>query len=99
MNYLVVEPSTRRFVFLSKRPTEQECGGAVNSVELHTLADPYDWPGETPMPCVGRRDSTMYRVFRFQKECQKAGFIPIDGEAVLANSWTEYKNGDFVHLP
>ena len=101
MNYLVVEPITGRHIFLTERPTEQECGGTANAVELHTLDDSHYWShgGEAPVPCLGQKDSTIYRVFRFPNECRKAGFIPIDGDAVLANNWTDYKNGEFSPLP
>ena len=100
MNYLIVESNTGRHIFLAEQPTEQECGGTANLVELHTLDDPNLWPsgGKRPEPCVGQKDS-IYRVFRSPNECREAGFAPIDGEAVLANNWTEYVNGEFVRLP
>lgn len=83
-------------VFTWEDPRKSGYKGTVTEgVNLdYDMETVHSWPDgeEAPEPTVGRdpKRPKDYKVFKYERDREKEGYLPITGEAVVFGSWKEY---------
>jgi hypothetical protein len=82
-------------VFLWEDPSKDGYKGNVTEgVTLDYDMAVHAWPDGQPAPevCVGRApdDPTHYKVFKYRRDLQAAGYLPVEGKAIVVRSWLDY---------
>jgi len=83
-------------VFTWKNPEKDGYAGQViEGVDLdYDMEAVHSWPDgdDSPEACVGRANDNpkRYKVFKYRRELQPAGYQPVAGTAVVFGSWADY---------
>lgn len=70
-------------------------GDVTEGVRLdYDMEAVHSWPDGDPCPevCVGRAkdDPKHYKVFRYRRDCEAAGYAPIPGMPLVFGAWSDY---------